>query len=101
MYRFPSFFYALCALILCANWGSNPSEQGPKKPSRCIYGTLTTTNNETQAVKNILVGGIFDRIPFYGVTTEEIDPTTNTTFIDLEDILSIKPSTENPLEGIK
>ena len=102
MYRFPPLFYALCALILCANFGSNSSEQGPKKPSYCVYGTLTTTNNEKQAVKNLLVGGIFDRIPFYGVTlSEDIDPTTNVTFLDLDEIISIKPSAENPLEGIK
>lgn len=102
MKQYISYLYAVSALILCSNFGSNTSESGPKKPSLCFYGTVTFENNEKIPVKNILFGGIFERIPFFGVpSVDTIEPTVNTTFLALDNILSIKPSFEKASDGVK
>ncbi|HBL98098.1 TPA: hypothetical protein DDZ86_00445 [Candidatus Dependentiae bacterium] len=89
---FPCIF-ALTAFMLCANFGSNSSTEGRAKPRISFYGTLTPSDGTKYPVKNILIGGLYEHIPFFAIpATENSTPSNDTTYLDLDNIDSIRPA---------
>lgn len=104
MKNFLSPLLAVTALVICVNLGV-PSSEKREKPKENFYGTITTTGEITfssqegpseekaRPVQNILIGGDFKRIKFYGKpSNKNASPMDETTFLDLEEIKSIRPT---------
>lgn len=95
---------ALTALVVCVNLGV-PSTEKREKPKENFYGTITTigeidrgnsaesSEEKARPIQNILIGGDFKRIKFYGRPSHKnASPTDETTFLDLEEIKNIRPA---------
>ncbi len=93
MKQFFHYILALAAFALCTNFGNNTSTEGRAKPRISFYGTLTPPDGTKYAVKNILIGGLYEHIPFFGIpTSENTAPSSDTTYLDLDDITTLKPA---------
>lgn len=98
MKRLITLFYAVCAIMLCANFSTNKSVDGEDKPPINFTGTLTSTNGpDVEDVANLRVGGLWKNIPVFGVPNNPSEkPTLNTTYVDLAGIANIQPASKNP-----
>lgn len=105
-------------IFFCAHFSSQQSTEGREKPSINFYGILVNSQGKELAVEHITIAGLYKQIPVYGVPavapekksitqrkmiSEEdngFNPTTDTTFIDLDETLEIRPARANPRDGI-
>ena len=85
-------FFALGAIFLCAQFGSQDSSiAGHKKPKINFYGTLTDTSGNTFNVENITLSGLYKQVPFYAKPQEpKADPAINITRLDLHEIEKVE-----------
>ncbi len=88
----------LCALFVCANFGFQSNNSSPELPPLNFYGTIITRNNETFPFNYLTISGLYKAIPWYAQTkTENENPHSNTTFLNLDQIQSITIHHEQPL----
>lgn len=79
--------YAVLLIFLCVNWAQQESTDSKEKPQINFKGTLTDSSGQSFAVENITISGLYKNIPLYAVPADEtINPESNTTLIDFNDI---------------
>lgn len=97
-----SLMVCVCALVLLTQFSSQQSTQGREKPKLNIYGSIKDQNENNYDVQYITISGLYEQIPFYAVPKKmTIRPDTNITYLDLNEIDSIKVITENDNPKIK
>ena len=93
---------SILSLVLFANFSSKQSMEAPEKPNINFTGTFIDAQGRKKNVENITIAGLYRQIPFYSIpTSTELDPTIDTTRIDLEEISEIRPAKTNPREAIR
>ncbi len=84
-----AYMYVLSSLLL-AQFSSQQSSTGHEKPNVNFFGELKDQSGNTYNVENITISGLYKQVPFYKVPPRPtMNPDTNTTRIDLEEIYQI------------
>lgn len=89
---------SLGAVSLLANYSSETSTDGPRKPKINFYGTLTDTLGQNYQFENLTISGMMSQIPMYQKpASPEVNPEINTTRVDLNEVASINVPNPNTL----
>ncbi len=78
---------------LCTNFSTQESSMvsGSEKPSINFFGKLSDTSGQSYSVEYITIGGMFKQIPVFSKPNKlELDPSDNTSKLDLSEIISIE-----------
>lgn len=93
--------YILSIIGFCAQFSSQQSIENGSNKQPVNFKVKITIHGNTFNADNFSIGGLYRQIPFFAKQADpEADPTSDTTYIDLDEIHSIKPAYTNPREGI-